>query len=69
MKNIQISGNWVAAKVQFQQSWSALSDEDLERAEGSRQLIVCMIQEKYGLSKVQAENALKDWEIQHRSFL
>ena len=69
MKTVQIKDRWQQVRVQFQESWTALTDDDIQASLGRRQWLVSKIQEKYGLSKEQAENALKDWEIQHRSFL
>jgi uncharacterized protein YjbJ (UPF0337 family) len=69
LKRLQTNDKWQHVKAQFQMSWSALSDEDLQSTNGTRQMLVLKIQEKYGLTKEQAENALKNWEIQHRSFL
>jgi uncharacterized protein YjbJ (UPF0337 family) len=69
MKTEQIKDSWQQVRVQFQESWTALTDDDIQASLGRRQWLVSKIQEKYGLSKEQAENALKDWEIQHRSFL
>lgn len=69
MKRIQPNDKWQHVKAQFQLSWSALTDEDLQVSNGRRQMLVLKIQEKYDLTKEQAENALKNWEIQHRSFL
>lgn len=56
-------------KRQIQAAWDKLTDEDLDGQALKRQHIVIQIQAKYGLAKEQAENALKDWEIKHRSFL
>jgi len=69
MEITPVKESWEIATHQFQNTWTALTQEDILSVRGHRQLLVSKIQEKYGLNKVQAENALKDWEIQHRSFL
>lgn len=69
VKKNNVEAAWLAVKGQFQSSWQQLSQEDIQDAFGKRTLLVTKIEEKYGLSKTQAENALKNWEIQHRSFL
>lgn len=69
MKRLQPNEKWQHVKAQFHLSWSALSDEDLQVTNGRRQMLVLKIQEKYSFTKEQAENALKNWEIQHRYFL
>jgi uncharacterized protein YjbJ (UPF0337 family) len=69
VKRTHVEAAWLAVKGQFQSSWQQLSQEDIQAAFGKRSLLVTKIEEKYGLSKAQAENALKNWEIQHRSFL
>lgn len=68
-KSTNVETAWLVVKEQFQSSWQQLSHEDIQATLGKRSLIVTKIEEKYGLTKAQAENALKNWEIQHRSFL
>lgn len=69
MDILQPNDKWQHVKAQFQLNWNALTDEDMQIANGRRQMLVVMIQQRYDLTKEQAENALKTWEIQHRSFL
>jgi uncharacterized protein YjbJ (UPF0337 family) len=63
------SSNWPQLKLKIQESWSEITDEDLDRQEIKRQHIVEKLQVKYSLKKEQAENALKNWEIKNRNFL
>lgn len=61
--------NLAHIKRNIQACWTKLTDDDFSDDGLKRQHIVLKLQEKYGLQKEQAENALKDWEIKHRKFL
>jgi uncharacterized protein YjbJ (UPF0337 family) len=63
------SAQWPQLKLKIQESWSEITDEELNNQNIKRQYIVEKIQTKYALKKEQAENALKNWEIKNRSFL
>jgi uncharacterized protein YjbJ (UPF0337 family) len=53
-----IKGNWKQLKGRVQEKWGDLTDDDLDRAEGERDQIVGLIQERYGLAKADAEAEL-----------
>lgn len=58
----QIKGNWAQFKGQVKQRWGDLSDDDLTRAEGDRDVLVGRIQERYGIARDEAERQVRDWE-------
>ena len=58
----QIKGNWNQAKGSMKQKWADLTDDDFKYVEGSRDKLVGRIQERKGITKEQAENAVSDWE-------
>jgi uncharacterized protein YjbJ (UPF0337 family) len=58
----QIAGNWKQVKGYARMKWGDLTDDDFERIAGNRDLLVGKIQEKYGISKKEAERQVKDFE-------
>ncbi|MBD0272943.1 MAG: CsbD family protein [Acetobacteraceae bacterium] len=58
----QIKGNWKQIKGQAKQQWGKLTDDDLTRAEGDRDILVGRIQERYGIARDEAERQVSDWE-------
>jgi uncharacterized protein YjbJ (UPF0337 family) len=51
----QIRGNWNQAKGELKVKWAKLTDDDLELIEGHRDKLVGRLQERYGMSKEEAE--------------
>lgn len=57
-----IKGNWKQLKGMVQQKWGELTNDDLDRIEGSREELVGRIQERYGKSKDEVEREVNEWE-------
>ncbi|WP_250655587.1 CsbD family protein [Alkalimarinus coralli] len=57
----QVEGKWDQVKGQFQQKWGKLTDDDLDSAKGRRTELTGRIQERYGLAKEKAEEAVDDF--------
>lgn len=57
-----IKGDWKQLKGVVQQKWGELTNDDLDRIEGSRKELVGRIQERYGKSKEEAEREVSEWE-------
>lgn len=60
----QIKGQWKQLKGEAKNQWGALTDDDLARAEGDRDLLVGRIQERYGIAKEEAMRQVDDWQRQ-----
>jgi uncharacterized protein YjbJ (UPF0337 family) len=60
----QISGNWKQFEGKVQQQWGKLTDSDLTEAKGDAKVLAGKIQERYGVSKEEAERQVDEW---HRS--
>jgi len=58
-----LQGKWKQLKGSAKQKWGKLTDDDLDRIEGSRDELVGMIQERYGKSRDEAEKEVDDWQI------
>lgn len=48
-------GKWKQLKGQIQEKWGELTDSDLERAEGSSDRFIGVLQERYGLARDEAK--------------
>lgn len=58
----QIKGNWTEYKGKIKAKWGDLTDDDLDKMEGKRDELVGKIQQRYGLSKEEADQQVKGWE-------
>lgn len=48
-------GQWKQIKGEIKKQWGKLTDNDLDIAEGNRDKLVGLVQEKYGYGKDQAQ--------------
>jgi uncharacterized protein YjbJ (UPF0337 family) len=60
----QIKGQWMQFKGKAKEQWGDLTDDDLDRAEGSRDQLIGRIQERYGIAKEEAEREVDAW-VEH----
>lgn len=58
----QIQGNWRQFKGQLLQKWGNLTDDEVDNIKGHREYLVGKIQEKYGITKEEAERQVRDFE-------
>ncbi len=57
-----LKGKWKQIKGQAKKKWGKLTDDDLDKMEGSRDELVGKIQERYGKSREAAEKEVDTWE-------
>ncbi|SFI43540.1 CsbD family protein [Jannaschia pohangensis] len=57
----QIKGNWKQFAGKAKQQWADLTDDDLQQAEGDRDVLEGKIQERYGDSKEEAKKKVDNW--------
>lgn len=57
----QIEGKWKQLKGEVRVRWGELTDDDLDRAAGSREKLEGLIQEKYGKSKEEVRREVDAW--------
>lgn len=57
----QIKGNWKQFRGKAREHWGDLTDDDLERAKGNRDQLAGRIQERYGITREEAERQVDDW--------
>ena len=58
----QIENNWQQLKINIQQQWNKLTDDDLDAMDGKRDGLSGKIQETYGINKVEADHQLDNWQ-------
>lgn len=51
----EIKGNWKQAKGSVKTQWGKLTDDDLTYIDGQRDRMVGKLQERYGITKEEAE--------------
>ncbi len=47
--------NWNALRFKMQTQWGRMTDDDLDRVNGSRDRLIGLVQKKYGYAKGRAE--------------
>jgi uncharacterized protein YjbJ (UPF0337 family) len=57
----QIQGKWKQARGDLQKQWGKLTNDDFDMIEGDRKKFVGKIQERYGITKEEAERQVDDW--------
>ena len=65
MNREQLKGKWNQMKGTIKKRWGKLSDDDMDRIAGERDILVGKIQEKYGHSKEEAEKEVDDFTTKH----
>ena len=55
-----VKGNWKQVAGKIKAKWGKLTDDEIQQAEGNREVLVGKLQEKYGLAKEEAHKNLKD---------
>jgi len=57
----EVSGRWKQFTGKARQNWGKLTDDDLAVAAGRREELVGKIQERYGISKDEANRQVDSW--------
>jgi hypothetical protein len=57
----KIEVKWYDYRVRAKRHWIELSDEQLDRIRGNRELLVDSLQESYGLPRDIADEQIRDW--------
>ncbi len=61
MNKEEIKGKWNQLKGEVKKQWGKLTDDDLDRIEGNRDILIGKIQERYGKSKEEAEREVDQY--------
>ncbi|WP_339781166.1 CsbD family protein [uncultured Thalassospira sp.] len=57
----QIEGKWKQLRGNVKQQWGQLTDDDIDRVDGSRDKLVGRIQEAYGVEREEADRQVSKW--------
>ncbi len=57
----QIAGAWKQVRGQARQQWGKLTDDDLEQVKGKRDELAGKIQQRYGVTKEEANRQVDEW--------
>lgn len=56
-----LTGNWKQMKGLVKQQWGKLTDDDINRIEGSWERLVGAVQERYGIERQEAEAQIDEY--------
>jgi len=56
-----LKGQWTQLKGQLKQQWGKLTNDDLDQIEGSRDILIGKLQERYGRTRDEAEREADLW--------
>jgi len=57
----QFKGDWNVARGKLREQWGRLTDDDLEQIEGRREHLLGRVQQRYGMTREEAERAVDSW--------
>ena len=58
----RIEGNWKQFKGQVKEQWGRFTDDELDVVAGKRDQVLGKLQEKYGITKDEAQRQLLEFE-------
>jgi len=62
MNRDTIEGQWTQLKGKVKEQWARLTDDDIGKIEGKREVLLGKIQERYGIAEDEAEKQIKQFE-------
>jgi uncharacterized protein YjbJ (UPF0337 family) len=62
----RIEGNWKQVKGNIKEKWGELTDDEFDQIAGKRDRLVGKIQERYGISRDEADKQVRTWEETYR---
>jgi uncharacterized protein YjbJ (UPF0337 family) len=57
----RISEQWKQFSGKIRESWGLLTERDIEKIAGSRDQLIALIRERYGISRDEAERQVDEW--------
>ncbi len=61
MNSDQFEGKWKQLKGTVKQRWGKLTDDDVTRLSGKKDELVGKLQERYGITREQAQKEADEW--------
>jgi len=59
----EVAGKWSQVKGSIKERWGKLTDDDLTVINGQREVLAGKIQERYGITKENAEEQIRQWKM------
>jgi uncharacterized protein YjbJ (UPF0337 family) len=63
----EIGAKWMQFKGSAKQKWGKLTDDDLDYVAGTRDRLIGRLQEKYGITKDEADRQAEEWFKTHQN--
>jgi uncharacterized protein YjbJ (UPF0337 family) len=57
----RIEGNWKQVTGKVKEQWGRLTEDDIQVIKGKQEQLIGRIQERYGITKDEAERQVKSW--------
>lgn len=57
----QAKGKWKQLQGSVREKWGELTNDEIEQIEGNRDILVGKLQERYGITKEEAQRRADDW--------
>jgi len=54
-------GKWRQMKGEVKRKWGMLTDDEIDQIEGDSEKLAGLVQERYGRSREEAEDEVKEW--------
>jgi uncharacterized protein YjbJ (UPF0337 family) len=61
MNSDVLKGRWKQIQGKVRQQWGKLTDDDLAQIKGDRDVLMGRIQERYGQTREEAQEAIERW--------
>ena len=65
MNEDTLKGQWLQLKGKARERWGKLTNDDLDRIEGTAEQLAGRIQERYGMAKDAAKREVDTWMQEH----
>jgi uncharacterized protein YjbJ (UPF0337 family) len=62
MNEDRVKGNWKQIKGKIKEQWGKLTDDELDVIEGRQEMLIGKLQERYGITRDEAERQFKDFQ-------
>jgi uncharacterized protein YjbJ (UPF0337 family) len=62
MNEDRIKGQWKQLAGKLMEKWGKLTDNDLQRADGSSEYLAGRLQERYGIARDEAKKQIQEFE-------
>jgi uncharacterized protein YjbJ (UPF0337 family) len=67
MNKDTLKGQWTQLKGQLRKQWGKLTDDEVDQIQGSAEILIGKLQERYGYSREQAEREIERWDVESRA--